>query len=299
MNIKKEIEQEENTEIKDEDNLIQETTYEFQDRSVYEEIFKEMLTLENARNFRNKQKYCLAKIVIENLDDAVAALDIGDANILLFKFSNFLFKNLRKKDIYLLSEPGSFLVLFPDISIETASIAIKRIQEEVKTEFKGNLSFKWKIVIGTDNEEDIKPIIKKAHLFSNADARTMLKDSSRKERNKSSISVKKFTSASVLKSFIFSFLIFAVGFIIVEAVLYYATSRLAFIPESLRPDILINQYFPGLVSLFSSLNMEITPFLFFTFQVLIVCFIFGIGMFAGFIINMKTHANVHGKAGTR
>jgi GGDEF domain-containing protein len=287
----KDTEQKKDFEIKDEEKAIQETAYEFQDRSVYEEIFKEMLTLENARNFRNKQKYCLAKIVIENLDEAVVALDFGDKNILLFKFSNFLFKNLRKKDIYLLSEPGSFLVLFPDISIETASIAMKRIQDEVKVEFKGNVNFKWKIVIGTDKEEDIKPIIKKAHLFSNEDARAMLKDSSIKERKKSARGSRPITSGSVFKNFIFSFLVFTVIFIFIETMLYYATSRLTIIPESLRPDALINQYFPGLVSLFSSLNMEITPFLFFTFQILIVCFIFGLGMFAGFLINMKTHSN--------
>jgi GGDEF domain-containing protein len=289
--MNKDTEQKEDIEIKDEEKVIQETAYEFQDRSVYEEIFKEMLTLENARNFRNKQKYCLVKIVIENLDEAVVDLDFGDKNILLFKFSNFLFKNLRKKDIYLLSEPGSFLVLFPDISIETASIAMKRIQDEVKVEFKGNVSFKWKIVIGTDKEEDIKPIIKKAHLFSNEDARAMLKDSSKKEWKKSARGSRSISSGSVFKNFIFSFLVFTVVFIVVETILYYATSRLTIIPESLRPDVLINQYFPGLVSLFSSLNMEITPFLFFTFQILIVCFIFGLGMFAGFLINMKTHSN--------
>lgn len=297
--MERDIEPQENIEIMDEEKIIQGSEYEFQDRSVYEEIFKEMLTLENTRNLRNKQKYCLVKIVLENLDGSVSALDFGDRNILLFKFSNFLFKNLRKKDIYLLSDPGSFLVLFPDISIETASIAMNRIQDEVKVEFKGNISFKWKIVIGTDREEDIKPIIKKAHLFSDADARTMMKESSKKESKKPVRGSQTITSASVFKNFMFSFLIFTAVFIIIETILYYATSRLSIIPESLRPDVLINQYFPGLVSLFSSLNMEITPFLFFTFQVLIVCFIFGLGMFAGFLINMKTHADTMRKTGIK
>ena len=170
---------------------------------------------------------------------------------------------------------------------------MKRIQDEVKVEFKGNVSFKWKIVIGTDKEEDIKPIIKKAHLFSGEDARSMLKDSSTKrERKKVILGNHSITSGSVFKNFIFSFLIFTIAFIVVEVVLYYATSRLAIIPESLRPDVLINQYFPGLVSLFSRLNMEITPFLFFTFQILVICFIFGLGMFTGFLINMKTHSDI-------
>ncbi len=158
-------------------------------------------------------------------------------------------------------------------------------------EFKSKISFKWKVVIGTDNEADIRPMIKKAHLFSNAEARNMLHSSTKKVSRKEPVG--NISGLSVLKNFIFSFMIFTVVFIIIEAILYYATSRLAIIPESLRPDVLINKYFPGLVSLFGSLNMEITPFLFFTFQILAVCLIFGLGMFAGFIINMKSHSRTN------
>jgi hypothetical protein len=283
--MEKELERNEDIKMNGEKKFMKNMDVQLDDKSIYEDIFKEMLTLENARSFRNRQKYCLIKIVITNLDETVKKLELGDKNILLFKFANFLFKNLRKKDIYLLSETGSFLVLFPDISIETAGLAMKRVQDEAKIEYRSFLDLSWKVVIGTDKEEDIKPIIKKAHLFSDKDTRIMSKRSTGRsgEKNISEITPLR----SLFKGFLFSFIIFSFAFITIQLVIFYFFSSSTIIPDSFNPGVLISNYFPGLAAIFGSLNMEITPFLFLIFQALIFCFIFGFGIVVGFIINLK------------
>ncbi len=71
-----------------------------------------MLSIEDTKNLSSKVKYCLIKISIDNFNEISSLMKAEGKNSLIYKFSNFLFKNLRKKDIYLMSEPGKFLVIF-------------------------------------------------------------------------------------------------------------------------------------------------------------------------------------------
>ena len=252
---------------------------EFQDKTIYENIFKEMLRIENVKNLQGKLRFCLVRVSIENLEKAVLETEIDDRNDFLYKFSNFLVKNLRKKDIYLMSEPGNFLILFSDSSLDTVEAALKRIQLLVKKEYSGKVRFKWSIVIGTDKEQEIIPILKKAHLYS-ANNNIHRRISGKVEPKDNAI-------RSVFLSFIFSFLVFSILLLVLEALIYYGSANLSFIPTSLQVDTFFIKYLPGLSDILRSFSVGITPFFFFTLQTLFICLVFGTGMFAGFVINLK------------
>ena len=73
------------------------------EKNEFEDIFREMLHIENTKNLGSKVKYCLVKISIKNYGELTFSMKADEKNSMLFRFSSFLFKNLRKKDIYLMS----------------------------------------------------------------------------------------------------------------------------------------------------------------------------------------------------
>ncbi len=261
----------------------------FQDKVDFENIFKEMLHLEKPKNLQSKIKYCLVKVSIEELEKAVSETGINDKNYLLYQFSNFLVKNLRKRDIYLMAEPGNFLILFSDSSIESVENTIKRIQMLVEKEYGGKIRIKSSVEIGTEKEQEITPIISKSHLFSTTNR--VSKRSPEKVVSKSNV------GKSVFLNFVFSFFIFSSVLLILEAFIYYGLNRFVSIPANLQPDTLFLKYLPGFSNILQNMSIAITPFVFFTIQTFFVCLVFGAGMFAGYMINLKMGRK--GKINTR
>jgi len=135
------------------------------DKNEFEDIFREMLSIENAKNFGSKVKYCLIKIAIDNFNELSSVMKADEKNTLLYRFSNFLFKNLRKKDIYLLAEPGKFLVIFPISAIETADTVLKRVSASAEKEFSRKIKLSWSVLLSHKQREEIKPFIRKSELI--------------------------------------------------------------------------------------------------------------------------------------
>ena len=96
-----------------------------EDNSIYNEIFKEMLYLENSRNIKYRIKYCLVKLSIKNIEDIMSVVSFNDKKKILMKFSDMLFYKLKKARIFRLAKPGNYLILFFDITIEDVNLAFK------------------------------------------------------------------------------------------------------------------------------------------------------------------------------
>ncbi|OQA22550.1 MAG: hypothetical protein BWY60_00197 [Actinobacteria bacterium ADurb.Bin346] len=251
------------------------------EKNEFEDIFREMLRIENSRNLGSRVKYCLMKISIENYNTVTASLKAEEKNSFLLRFSNFLLKNLRKKDIYLMSEPGKFLVIFPDISIDAADNALKRVGLLADREFKNRLKISWEVLIGTNMPEEIKPFLSKADIISEMKSgRTTGKDDERIMLKKNALNI-------IFRNFLLSFLFFSVILFAGLSIIFYGTSKFAFFPWYESFNNFLNTAAPGVIDYFSNLNIKAAPFLFFMTLMLSFSMIFGLGMITGFIINLK------------
>jgi hypothetical protein len=246
----------------------------------FEEIFKEMLGIENAKSLGSKVRYCLARVQITNLTEIPEVETLEDANRILYKVYNFLHKNLRKKDIYLLPDTGCFLVLLPDISIENASDALKRIVLLSGKEFNERLTVSWSIITGTDREEEIKSHTEKARLLSGQNG----------EENPGStpkVLLKNDAANIIFKYFLAAFFSFSAFFLAFEIIIFYGTSKFANLPGYTMTENFLRNMMPGLFSYFSGPHIKSSAFFLFTSILLLSCLVFGLGMFAGFVVNLR------------
>jgi len=246
----------------------------------FEEIFKEMLDIETAKNLGSKVRYCLARVQITNLTEIPDIKTLEDANLMLNKFYNFLHKNLRKKDIYLLSDTACFLVLLPDISIENASDVLTRIVQLCGKEFNKKLSVSWSIITGTDTEEEIRPYTKKARLLSDPKGEENPFDTPKALLNNDAANV-------IFKYFLAAFFSFSTFVLAAEIILFYGTGKFANLPGFTMLENFLRNMMPGLFSYFNGPNVNTSAFFLFTSILLLSCLVFGLGMLAGFIINLK------------
>jgi hypothetical protein len=251
------------------------------EKNEFEDIFREMLHIENTKNLGSKVKYCLVKISIKNYGELTFSMKADEKNSMLFRFSSFLFKNLRKKDIYLMSEPGKFLVIFPDISIDAADTALKRVAILAEKEFGNSINVSWEVLIGSNREEEIKPFLKKADIISETGPRAIL------SRGAEKVVMKKQAANIIFRNFILSFLLFSVILVAGVIIIFYGSSRFEFFPGYNSFSNFLANMMPGLINYFSSLDIKAAPLLFFIILMLLLSLVFGTGMFAGFIINMK------------
>ncbi len=251
------------------------------EKNEFEDIFREMLSIEDTKNLSSKVKYCLIKISIDNFNEISSLMKAEEKNSLIYKFSNFLFKNLRKKDIYLMSEPGKFLVIFPDISVDAADTVMKRIIVSAEKEFSQNLKVSWDVLVGTNKEEEIKPFIRKSDLISN------LNKNPTTGRVVEKVILKKQASSLIFRNFLISFILFALILIAGITLIFYGTSRFYYFPGYEAFENFLQNMMPGAIRYFSSINIKATPFLFFIVLILSLSLTFGLGMFTGFIINLK------------
>src|SRR5659263_57813 len=92
----------------------------------YSDIFKEMLYLENLRGLKDKTKFCLIRLWINNLEAVISLLGFDSKDDFLSEFSSILTKNLRSTDVYLKTEESNFLMLFLGTTIDNIELALKR-----------------------------------------------------------------------------------------------------------------------------------------------------------------------------
>ncbi len=247
----------------------------------FDNIFKEMLDIETAKNLGSKVRYCLARMQITNLTEIPDIKTLEDANLILNEFYNFLNKNLKKKDIYLLSDTASFLVLLPDVSIENACDVLKRVALLSKKEFNKKLSVSWSIITGTDSEEEIKSYTSKARLLSNHKGEESIVDTPPKALLKND------AANIVFKYFLSAFFIFSAFFLAAEIILFYSTKKFENLPGFTILENFLRNMMPGLFAYFNGPSVNTSAFFLFTSILLLSSLIFGLGMFAGFIINLK------------
>ena len=246
----------------------------------FEDIFKEMLDIETAKNLGSKVRYCLARIQITNLTEIPDIKTIEDANLMLDRFYNFLHKNLKKKDIYLLSDTACFLVLLPDISIEDAGDVLKRIVLLNGKEFNDKLAVSWNIITGTDTQEEIKQYTKKARLLSDPKGETFTSDAPK-------ALLKNDAANSIFKYFLAAFFSFSAFFLAFETIIFYGTGKFTKLPGFTMLENFLRNIMPGLFKYFNGPNINTSAFFLFTSILLLSCLVFGLGMFAGFVLNLK------------
>jgi hypothetical protein len=246
----------------------------------FEEIFKEMLGIENAKNFGRKVRHCLARVQITNLTEIPEVKTLEDANRILYKVYNFLNKNLKKKDIYLLSDTGCFLVLFLDISIESASNALKKMTLLSGKEFNDELVVSWSIITGTDREEEIKSYTANARLLNDQNGGDTLIDNKKTLLKNDVINI-------IFKKFLAAFFLFSAFFLTFEMIIFYATGKFINLPGFTMTENFLRNMIPGLFNYFNGQYIKAGAFFLLTSILLLSCLIFGLGMFAGFIINLR------------
>jgi hypothetical protein len=247
---------------------------------IYDDIFREMLNLEKSRSMSNRVKYCLVKVMAKTSSETASLQSDENKHLFLFQFSEFLFKNLRKKDIYMMAEPGSFLILFPEISVDNMNIVMKKMHIALEKEYRGKIKFKWELITSTDNEDDIKPFIKKAKLIS--EVRNELPTKKSDKILSDAIGFK-----SLFKYFLISYIVFTVIIVSVSLLIYIAGRNLGFTAGSFGLGEIFTGWVRGLGSIDTGLNKETTDLLNFVFAVIVIFFIFGFGILTGFIAVLR------------
>ena len=247
--------------------------------AVYEDIFKEMLKIEKSRSIYIK--FCLIKITLENIYKIKGIEKGRDENQIVQKFLNILLKFLRKKLIYSGPEPFSFLIVLSDVIAEGAIIAMDRVEVFCKKAFGISNIFKWKVLIGTNNEEELKPYLKNVKLLSEVNARPPDKVIQK------TVSRPGFSSAFIFKRFFISYIIFGLVTSMMLVLLYSGVNRFL---RSSNYQILndnTDNLSSGLIGFLAEPNLASSPAIFFIVAGLILLFIFGIGLTAGLIIRLK------------
>ncbi|MCL4418054.1 MAG: hypothetical protein M1365_15440 [Actinobacteria bacterium] len=244
---------------------------------VYSDIFKEMLYLENLRGLRDKTKYCLIRLWIENIDALVSLLGFDNKDDFLSEFSSVLTKNLRSTDIYLKTEESNFLMLFLGTTIGNIEVALKRIESIMLKKFNAKVDLEWRVVKASNREEDIAPFINRSDLENKTISNSTVKGHER-------VIVRRFGLKSMFKNFLLSYLIFFGIILIIGIIIYFTEQRFSFIPEQLKFSVILSSLNLGFLNNF---NSDIVTLVFFALIGLAFSLIFGLfGVFIGWVVNI-------------
>jgi len=243
----------------------------------YSDIFKEMLYLENLRGLKDKTKFCLIKLWINNLDAVISLSGFDSKDDFLSEFSSILTKNLRSTDVYLKTEESNFLMLFLGTTIDNIKLALKRIESILLKKFNAKIEMEWRVMKASDMEEDITPFINKNDLENKTRSNST-------EKGHDRVVLRRIGLKSMLKNFTLSYLIFFGIILIFGIIIYFAEQRFSFIPGGLKFDVIIGSLNLGLLNNF---NSGIATLIFFALSGLAFSVIFGLFIvFITWVINI-------------
>jgi hypothetical protein len=271
--------------IESQDN---ENPQKLEDNSIYNEIFKEMLYLENPKSIRYKIKYCLVKLSIKNIEEIMSSISFTNKKEMVIKFSDILFYKLRKTKLFTLNKIGEYLILFFDISIENLNIAFGEVEKQVDKEFEGKIKLQWNILKTTEKEDEIKPLLGESQIIS----KTIEKDLTKKYpgisvnlNGANDVVVKSIGIKSMFKCFIISYLIFFFIITSIGLIIDIAELNSNFLPASFR----FSQFLSVLnLGFLNNFNSHFVTIIFFILIGLVFSVIFGfIGMLVGWLLNLS------------
>jgi GGDEF domain-containing protein len=243
----------------------------------YSDIFKEMLYLENLRGLKDKTKYCLIRLWINNLDAVISLLGFDSKDDFLSDFSSILTKNLRSADVYLKNEESNFLLLFLGTTIDNIELALKRIESILLKKFNAEIEMEWRVMKASDKEEDITPFINKSDLENKTRSNSTAKGNEK-------VTLRRIGLKSMLKNFILSYLIFFGIILIIGIIIYFTEQRFSFIPEGLQFGAILSSLNLGFLNNF---NSGIATLIFFALTGLAFSVIFGLFIvFITWVINI-------------
>ena len=250
------------------------------DDRAYSDIFKEMLYLENLRGLKDKTKFCLIRLWINNLEAVISLLGFDSKDDFLSEFSSILTKNLRSTDVYLKTEESNFLMLFLGTTIDNIELALKRIESMLLKKFNAKIEMEWRVMKASDKEEDITPFINKGDLENKTRSNSTTKGHDR-------VVLRRIGLKSMLKNFILSYLIFFGIILIFGIIIYFAEQRFSFIPGELKFGVLLSSLNLGFLNNF---NSGIATLIFFALVGLSFSVIFGLFIvFITWVINIGLH----------
>ncbi|MCL4378154.1 MAG: hypothetical protein M1409_07230 [Actinobacteria bacterium] len=259
-----------------------------EDNSIYNEIFKEMLYLENPKSIKYKIKYCLVKLSIKNIEEIMFTISFTRKKEMVIKFSDILFYKLRKTRLFTLNKFGEYVILFFDISIENLNMAFKEVEKQVDKEFEGKIKLQWNILKTTEKEDEIKPLLRESQFMN----RTIERDLSKKypgisvnSNGANDVVVKGIGVKSMFKCFIISYLIFFFIITFIGLIIDIAELNSNFLPASFR----FSQFLSVLnLGFLNNFNSHFITIIFFILIGLVFSVIFGfIGMLVGWLINLS------------
>ncbi len=261
-----------------------------EDNSIYNEIFKEMLYLENSRNIKYRIKYCLVKLSIKNIEDIMSVVNFSDKKKILMKFSDILFYKLRKTKLFRLAKPGNYLILFFDANIENLNLAFNEVEKLANKEFGDKFKLQWNIIKTTEKEEEIKPLLNESELITKVIDKSQLKkypgiSIDLHPSSSDVVVVRSVGIKSMFKYFIISYLIFFSIITIIGVIAYLAEQKFSFIPAGLKFGEIIAGLHLGFLNYF---NSQFATIIFFIIIGLAFSVVFGlIGMLIGWIMNIS------------
>jgi hypothetical protein len=208
---------------------------------VKDEIFKEILYLENIRSIRFKTVFCLAEVEFKGSDYS---------EFISTELSKILIRSLRVTDIYTQLEQGIFLILFLNCDADEVNLALNKIRNEVRSVLKDQIKTGWKIInksgtrsSGTLPENKIIParldevILKKEILEEKKpNTKTKIKNLEIERPVIKSISIK-----SIFNFFFFLYLIIFIFGVILYALIYYSGKKFGFISEEFQISLYITE----------------------------------------------------------
>jgi GGDEF domain-containing protein len=255
----------------------QDPSQNFNNDKAYSDIFKEMLYLENLRSLKDKTKFCLIRLWINNLDEVINLLDFDSEDDFLSEFSGILTNNLRSTDVYLKTQESNFLMLFLGTTIDDIKLALKRIESIILKKFNTKIEVEWRVMKASDKEEDITPLINKKDLENKTRSNSITKGHER-------VILRRFGLKSMFKNFIISYLIFFGIILIIGIIIYFTEQRFSFIPQELKFGVILGSLNLGFLNNF---NSNTATLIFFALAGLIFSVIFGLfGVLVGWIINI-------------
>jgi hypothetical protein len=261
-----------------------------EDNSIYNEIFKEMLYLENSRNIKYRIKYCLVKLSIKNIEDIMSVVNFSDKKKILIKFSDILFYKLRKSKLFRLAKPGNYLILFFDANIENFNLVFNEVEKLANKEFGDKFKLQWDIIKTTEKEDELKPLLNESELITKVIDKNQLKkypgiSIDRHPSDSDVVVVRSVGIKSMFKYFIISYLIFFSIIIVIGVIIYFAEQKFSFIPAGLK----FNEILAGLhLGFLNYFNSQFATIIFFIIASLAFSVVFGlIGMLIGWIMNIS------------
>ncbi len=192
------------------------------------EIFKEILYLENIRSIRFETLFCLAEVEVK-----------GSVNseFILTEFSKILIRSLRVTDLYTQLENGIFLILFLNCGASEVNLALKKINNEIKSILEDQIKIEWKIV-SKSGERSSETLFEKKVIHTIPDKKTDAKKPIKNLEIERSI-IKSLSIKSIFNFFFFLYLITFVIGVILYTLIYYLGKKIGFIATDFQISLYI------------------------------------------------------------